>query len=172
MERKQNQESKKPLLYIQQPDFHEPNMHMQNQFITSSKQPVHIPALSELKEKSKTENYSQANKSRGYADDEIIRESSEIEVGENITTVVDNSQHINTNRGLIPLKSFPSMTTEEKIQYLLTTTPFYFCDFIIQNEKVTGKLRGQREQEIMVETYTGDLCTIQKKDLQGIRILA
>ncbi|RWR05546.1 CotO family spore coat protein [Siminovitchia fortis] len=184
MKEKGRKKPQKPLLFIEQPSLKEPNHRMQSQYRSSTGPPAAFN--SNFKDSVAVDRHQTKKRKVSFGEEKFIFE--EEEVGEKIgEKQVEENKPVsavdyfrfhahNSNRpargGLNPVKSFTSMTIEEKLHHLSSKPQFYSCTFSTPLGGVKGKLYAADKEKIVVKADSGELATIEKKDLLGIRINA
>lgn len=172
---------KTPLLYIQQPVFQEPEVSMQSHYRGVAIPPVHVNEVMDRRPKEDSAEIIKEKKKRSKPEreEEFIfenKESSEQRVRETqVSSPPDNNNHTGKQqplRGLTPVKPFPAMNLNEKLQYLFLTPRFYYCRFLTKSGEFVGKLYQIKEGVIVIESASGEYHMIQKEDLLDIKIRA
>lgn len=179
MDGREKRKSQKPLLYIVQPALKEPGFRMQSQYSSSADQPdvsrEVVGTGSDARTKAKR------RKTYFTEEEEFIFEDKTPEVQHSEKGIPVSAaeyfkfhgrQNMPSKSGLKPVKSFTSMTIEEKINHLSSNTQFYSCTFSTAGRKIIGKLQEIAEDSIIIKADSGDHIMIDKKDLIGIRINA
>lgn len=171
--KEKNRKSRKPLLYISQPNFQEPGHPMQSQYSSSTEHPAvsaSSDAVGEEKKKSKK------RRAAYNEEEEFIYQEEEIQAEK--TPVPEEKPSIMpadkrpAGGGLNPVKSFTAMSIDEKIHHLTAMSQYYSCTFSTPWSKIIGKLHSADNEKIVVKTGSGEYSTIERKDLTGIRINA
>ncbi len=173
MEKKERSSKKKPLLYIAQPKLREPKHHMQTFYDSATSE-------SKLeKQKRMSEDVAKKRKSRKTRGEEELYIEEQFSIGEekgaSLTSAADYFREKGSNNssfaGLRLVKSFPSMSIDEKIDYLYTSQPYYSCLFITKEKQVSGKVHSYDGNQVMIQTLAGDLVVVEKDKLEAIRIM-
>ncbi|VEF48679.1 Uncharacterised protein [Bacillus freudenreichii] len=179
MEKKEKSNSKKPLLYIAQPNFQEPKYQMQNEYNTNTDKPVashRRERVAPVEQSNVKKGSSNFNEEEEFIFQSEEKQTEEIQVEEQAPiSAADyfrhHTQYSEPTRGrLTPVKSFIAMTIEEKLHHLSTKSQFYSCTFTTAANRVIGKLHAVQEDAIVVKTESGKYFTIEKKELKAIRI--
>ncbi|GIN89903.1 hypothetical protein J6TS1_36880 [Siminovitchia terrae] len=190
MKKKDESKPLKPILYISQPNLKEPNHRMQSQYTSNADQLSNLNSSDAIVAAGKTKT---TKRSISYFEEEefIFEEKKNAQEKQVEEKQVEEKQpqkqipvsaadyfrfHAQNNspvKGrLNPVKSFTSMTIEEKLQHLSSKPQFYSCTFSTLDKGVTGKLHAGDQNQIVVKTDSGEFITINKKELTGIRINA
>jgi hypothetical protein len=153
------QKTIKPLLYINQPEMREPSGQMQSSFIFSAEEAlIEKPQAAERAEKQKS------RKKTAVAEMPLSFEEPVPETGSE--SAPGQEQHT-----LKPVKSFPNMSIDEKLDHLVSSPQFYYCAFQTANHEYVGKLKEMNDDRITVMTTKGTIQPIAKKELLGIRLI-
>ncbi|MFS0644575.1 CotO family spore coat protein [Siminovitchia sp. 179-K 8D1 HS] len=151
--------AKKPLLFINQPKMKEPLGLMQSSFTFSAEKAVQTQQDHQPVQEQK--------RSRKRAGGEELP----LSFGESVNEVPQTSFDQQPPQGLKPVKSFPNMTIDEKLDYIFSSPQFYFCAFKTTGSEFVGKIKELYHDHIIVMTSKGSMQRIERKDLTGIRII-
>lgn len=150
--------TKKPLLFIDQPKMKEPLGQMQSSFTFSAEKAVQKQEepVQELNRDRKRTGVKELRHLFNEPADEVSQEASSDQ---------------RPPQGLKPVKSFPHMTIEEKLDYIFSSPQFYYCSFKTKSSEYVGKIKELNQNSVTVMTTKGIMQRIEKKDLVGIRII-
>ncbi|GIN74109.1 hypothetical protein J14TS2_45840 [Bacillus sp. J14TS2] len=171
----EKQKGKNPLLYIHQPDFVKPEFSMQQSYSSNSntanktedkpsppKKPKSSVPFQVQTDSEEYESFTEKN------DDQTEKPMSAVDYFRKQSNVGKS------NWNLTPVKAFREMSISEKLQYLTQvprTQPPFPCEFIKEGDRIRGILESIEEDNIRVKTFSGEVRTISREELQAIRII-
>jgi hypothetical protein len=157
--------SKKPLLYIHQPDLHEVTSNMQSSYRSSKPKPDSSEQKDSVLKKKKRE-YLQA-------DPHSIQAEIEIEQKEKKETQPKQEESTG-NFGFKKVKPFREMNLAEKLEYLTEfgdgKAPFP-CIFATENESYKGVIFSTKGAEVEIKPFQGEHVKLNKTDITSIKMI-
>ncbi|ONK24388.1 hypothetical protein BLX87_05605 [Bacillus sp. VT-16-64] len=167
--------TKKPLLFINQPKMKEPLGQMQSSFTFSPEKPVQIPDSTQVEKHpvQKTDERDSVQENKRNRKRISVEEQSLIfdEPVKEVPKQPESSVNQQPSKGLQPVKSFPSMTIDEKLDYIFSSPQFYYCAFKTKDSEFVGKIKELHQDNILIMTTKGIRQTIERQDLVAIRII-
>lgn len=171
---KKEPRARKPLLYIEQPKLQLPKQNMQTIYSTSASMQTKSKLESQIAE-TKPEPKRRRSRNKDVGDAFYEEGVSFEEKEESSMTPADYFRETANRRrpfaGLRLVKSFPSMSNHEKIDYLSSTQPYYSCVFITKERRVIGTIHQYDGKQVTIKTNEGKFEVIEEEEVEAIRIM-
>lgn len=160
--------SKKPLMYIHQPDFKVPDQHMQRNFVGGSLEERRESAPEQT---GQHKGHESVNKRAAGRKKTSFQEQDKFEEVENPVKVKESfSAKESVHAGPRVMKPFTEMTVREKLDYLAVNPPYYTCTFETESEKIAGKMAGRQGADAVIRKTDGSLHTLKSEEIIHVRI--
>ncbi|MGM7636167.1 CotO family spore coat protein [Bacillus sp. Hm123] len=161
---KKKQKKREPLMYIEQPSLHYPEVSMQQSFHTKNVE------MKESERKKKKEKERPLVEKWDVEGEVSERAKEEIKQTQPVEEPVEEQKKPSW-LGIKPVKPFRNMTLDEKLEHLSRQFIPFPCEFICENQSYKGTLKDWADQKIEVKSFKEEIVIIDREELKHIKII-